>query len=63
MIPTNCHNCGAPLHGYKCEYCGTEYSADVAYDNKVIVNIKGLAYPTVEELCRAITEKMQYQQR
>ena len=24
--PTNCKNCGAPLTGDKCEYCGTEYS-------------------------------------
>lgn len=22
---TNCKNCGAPLQGGKCEYCGTEY--------------------------------------
>ena len=22
---TNCKNCGAPLHGNVCEYCGTEY--------------------------------------
>lgn len=22
---TNCKNCGAVLHGNKCEYCGTEY--------------------------------------
>ena len=22
--PTNCPNCGAPLHNGKCEYCGTE---------------------------------------
>lgn len=22
---TNCKNCGAPLHGNKCEYCDTEY--------------------------------------
>lgn len=22
---TNCINCGAILHGDKCEYCGTEY--------------------------------------
>ena len=21
---TNCPNCGAPLHGNKCDYCGTE---------------------------------------
>ena len=24
--PTNCVNCGAVLSGYKCEYCGTDYS-------------------------------------
>lgn len=24
-IPLNCHNCGAPLTGSKCEYCGTMY--------------------------------------
>ena len=23
---TNCINCGAPLHGRKCDYCGTEYN-------------------------------------
>lgn len=22
---TNCKNCGAPLHGNKCEFCDTEY--------------------------------------
>lgn len=25
---TNCKNCGAPLTGNKCEYCGTIYSID-----------------------------------
>ena len=25
MTRTNCVNCGAPLHGHVCEYCGTEY--------------------------------------
>ena len=24
-LPTNCKNCGAPLHGHHCEYCDTEY--------------------------------------
>lgn len=24
MKITNCPSCGAPLHGMKCEYCGTE---------------------------------------
>ena len=23
--PRVCTQCGAPLHGHKCEYCGTEY--------------------------------------
>lgn len=21
----NCRNCGAPVKGYECEYCGTKY--------------------------------------
>ena len=24
-MPTNCKNCGAPLTGCECEYCGTRY--------------------------------------
>lgn len=28
---TNCVNCGAPLTGSKCQYCGTEYGD--AYDS------------------------------
>lgn len=27
-MPTNCINCGAVLHGRKCEYCGTEYTGE-----------------------------------
>ncbi len=26
---TNCKNCGAPLTGTKCEYCGTEYAPKI----------------------------------
>ena len=25
-IPTNCKNCGAPLHGNRCKFCDTEYN-------------------------------------
>ena len=25
MKNTNCPNCGAPITGYKCEYCGTQF--------------------------------------
>lgn len=57
---TNCKNCGAPLHGSRCEYCGTEYPVDVGYDNKVTVNVTGLAYPTTTKLIKDITEQMEY---
>ena len=26
--PRVCSQCGAPLHGHICEYCGTEYNDD-----------------------------------
>lgn len=29
MTPKKCEMCGAPLHGYKCEYCGTEYERKI----------------------------------
>lgn len=30
---TNCKNCGAPLHGDKCEYCGTWYGKKTKLGN------------------------------
>ncbi len=27
LQPLECKNCGAPLHGSRCEYCGTEYGS------------------------------------
>lgn len=30
---TNCVNCGAPLHGNICEYCGTEYGQNHSETN------------------------------
>lgn len=32
-MTTNCVNCGAPLTGNKCQYCGTEYK-----DHGVVAN-------------------------
>lgn len=32
---TNCVNCGAPLHGSVCEYCGTEYNLNPADKDSV----------------------------
>lgn len=28
----NCKNCGAPLRGHVCEYCGTEYAVSQKAD-------------------------------
>lgn len=44
----NCINCGAVLHGNKCEYCGTEYSENginaksISNENDNMIN--GQAY-------------------
>ena len=47
----NCINCGAPLHGRKCEYCGTEYAENGniqaefdARDGIGVVNLMGQKY-------------------
>ena len=43
----NCVNCGAPLHGRECQYCGTMYSGDGIYsdfgkaDGVVTFNVYG----------------------
>lgn len=29
MNQTNCHNCGAPITGPECEYCGTKFNIRV----------------------------------
>ena len=29
MTQTNCHNCGAPITGPECEYCGTRFNIRV----------------------------------
>lgn len=51
MKLTNCINCGAPLHGRKCAYCGTEYNENGhieanfdASDGIGIVNLMGKQY-------------------
>ena len=32
-----CECCGAPLHGYKCEYCGVEYEKPIDYIPQIVV--------------------------
>jgi len=44
MKENKCKNCGAPLNGYKCEYCGTEYTLDfnnIPYNPTQCYNVSG----------------------
>lgn len=34
----SCPNCGAPLHGHKCEYCDTEF-VQASNDNLIQVKL------------------------
>ena len=38
----NCPNCGAPITGYKCAYCGTQFFdfADIDMNKKGYLRIK-----------------------
>lgn len=38
MKLTSCINCGAPLHGDKCEYCGTSYANDGKFSGSAVSN-------------------------
>lgn len=35
-MKNNCPNCGAPRHGYRCEYCDTQFDAPHKSDSIVI---------------------------
>lgn len=39
MQPKICLQCGAPIHGSKCEYCGTEYAFNT--ENHIEATIYG----------------------
>ena len=49
-IRTNCPNCGAPLTGNKCKYCGTE-SIQIKTEVKYYYMGKEIENPTEEMLC------------
>lgn len=36
MNQTNCHNCGAPITGSTCEYCGTRFNIRVVEEEPVV---------------------------
>lgn len=52
LHPTNCRNCGAPLHGFVCEYCGTSY--DEAQQMVLKVNTAKLSAEEIAETMRRI---------
>ena len=37
-MPMNCINCGAVLHGNKCEYCGTESTKKISGETYLMLN-------------------------
>ena len=59
---TNCPNCGAPIKGHKCEYCGTIFDIDKARGSDVTGN-NIYEVGSVSNLQRAIEEqqRLQYQ--
>lgn len=40
--PTNCPNCGAPIRGYECEYCGTVFDLERRNEerNRIIIDMR-----------------------
>jgi len=34
MLDTNCPNCGAPINGHVCEYCGTRFPFLLGSENE-----------------------------
>lgn len=49
-VKPNCVNCGAPLHGCKCEYCGTEYD----FDDIIKVKYERCEIPLETISCKSI---------
>ena len=49
---TNCHNCGAPIKGPKCEYCGTVFNISVPITLQTIANEINEAKREFENSCR-----------
>lgn len=48
---TNCINCGAPLRGHVCEYCGTEYEHEQPSRPQTVLQANG----EIRELYSAYT--------
>lgn len=50
---TNCPNCGAPISGVKCEYCGTAFIdlVDISTGEKCIVRLRHGSDIITGEMC------------
>lgn len=46
LTAKKCKMCGAPLHGYKCEYCGTEYEENE--EERVRIYANGVCVMEIE---------------
>lgn len=49
----NCKNCGAPVHGYKCDYCGTEYP-ELRYSAPIVIQRTPADYQTLA--CKVVLD-------
>lgn len=62
MESTNCPNCGAPLKGSKCEYCGTttkDVDAEIArleMEKQNVLNQINYQRQTTFELCAILKQ-------
>lgn len=57
----NCINCGAPLHGSKCEYCGTVYRdrrGDEMLDEIRKINLELRLSTQMQEISAAINKRI-----
>lgn len=55
MKGLNCPNCGAPITGDKCEYCGTVFRFQEKKNDDVILYADGVEFARSE--AKEITEK------
>lgn len=62
LSPLNCPNCGAPVRGMECEYCGTVFSfgndVDVALDADAVASAVRRYTDSAERTVQALPTKI-----
>lgn len=53
-MPTNCVNCGMPLNGNRCEYCGTNYGLLNTDVKPLTIYSSGIETDELKEAYKAI---------